>query len=297
MRYCRPNLRRTIEELRPKVIIPLGGPAVYSVVSLAWKDVEMEAARGKKGRKEQATKWAGWQIPSQKLNAWICPTYHPSFVLREQSQALELHVSRHLRTAFELDDLPWPKGAPDFGKRCRVIMSPSEATAAIRKYTEAGKPVAVDLETTTLKPDSSSAQILCCSVSDGVTSIGFPWLGNTIIAMSELLKSDVGKIGANFQFEERWFWANLGHGARNWIWDTVVGAHVLDCRSGICSLKFQAFVLLGQPDYSSHLDPFIAGEHPNSSNRLKEVEPFVLYRYCAMDSLLECLVAEKQMGV
>jgi hypothetical protein len=34
----------------------------------------------------------------------------------------------------------------------------------------------------------------------------------------------------------------------------------------------------------------------NDLNRLREVEPAVLMRYCGMDSLLEVLVAQQQMN-
>jgi uracil-DNA glycosylase len=68
---CRPTLLKTIAELKPRVIILLGGSAVESVIEPEWgRNV------GGIGR------WAGYTIPSPTYNAWLCPTYHPSYLLR-----------------------------------------------------------------------------------------------------------------------------------------------------------------------------------------------------------------------
>src|SRR5690606_3533793 len=95
--YCRPNLNRTIKQLKPKVIIPLGGTAVQAVLAPIWKE-----APG------SISKWTGWNIPSQELNAWVCPTFHPSYVIRELSDknkrvnpVPELMFLHQLETAVE----------------------------------------------------------------------------------------------------------------------------------------------------------------------------------------------------
>jgi uracil-DNA glycosylase family 4 len=65
--YCRANLINTIEKLKPEIIIPIGDAAVESLMTWLWKD-----KIGSIGR------WVGWNIPHQKLNAWICHIWHPS---------------------------------------------------------------------------------------------------------------------------------------------------------------------------------------------------------------------------
>jgi len=65
--YCRPNLIKTITELKPDVIIPLGGSAVKSLLGWLWKEDVGPISR-----------WDGWAIPSQKINAWVC---HPAGTL------------------------------------------------------------------------------------------------------------------------------------------------------------------------------------------------------------------------
>ncbi len=289
--WCRPNLSRTILELQPDVIIPLGGVAMLSLIPLAWRTGEVD----------KVGTWVGWQIPSSKLNAWICPTYHPSYLLRSEgqeklasnTQVIELHMIKHLKGAFALKGKPWLK-PPDWRARVRVEMDAERAAAGIVGYMDKGKPLAFDYETNMLKPDSPLARILCCSISDGETSLAFPWHGAVVPQMKKFLQSKVPKISANLEMEERWTRRILHTAVRNWDWDTVSGAHWRDCRHGICSLKFQAFVLLGAEDYSSHLDPYMEAKDSNTPNRLDEIEPAELLLYCGLDSLFEALVAQKQ---
>src|SRR5580704_10111068 len=87
--YCRPNVFKVIKELKPEVIILFGKRAVHSVIGHAWKE-EVGAM----------TRWAGWRIPCQNPRAWICPTYHPSYVLRSEKQpVVALWFKRHLKQA------------------------------------------------------------------------------------------------------------------------------------------------------------------------------------------------------
>ena len=288
--YCRPNLLKTLRELQPDVVIPLGEVACRSLIDYAWKEGEVD----------NISDWCGWRIPSRKLNCWICPTYHPSYLLRQQSDSpqtagvLELHMTRHLRQAFTLTGKPY-QDIPDYDAWITVEMDPYKVVKSLRVLAASKVPLAIDLETTGLKPDGPKAEILCCAVSDGKVSLAFPWLGRTAEAVRELIASDVPLIAANIRFEERWFRKFLGRGARNWLWDTVLGAHWRRCHPGICSLKFQAFVLLGMPDYDSHLKPYMQSNNCNTPNRLREIEPRVLMHYNATDSLLEVLVAQIQM--
>ena len=76
----------------------------------------------------------------------------------------------------------------------------------------------------------------------------------------------------------------------------MLAAHVLDNRGGISSIKFQAFVLLGQPDYDSSIKEYLKSRDPGGYglNRVKQAPVKPLLLYCGLDSLLEYLVAKKQ---
>jgi uracil-DNA glycosylase len=286
--YCRPNIVKAIRELKPKVIIALGGPAVDSIIGWLWKP-----GQGK------IMQWAGWQVPSQRINAWVCPTFHPSFVLRSKEEPQKALIvprmfEQHLQAAVAHEDRPFDP-VPDYKSQVEAIADTEEAAKILRKMIRKGGAVSVDYETTGLKPDNDNMQIVCCGVSwQGRKTIAYPWQGEAITATYELLRSDLKKVGANIKFEERWTLAEFGRGVRNWEWDTMVNSHIIDQRSGITSVKFQAFVLLGQEEYNSHIQPYLEAPSPNQPNRIREVKLQELLTYCAMDALLEYKITEIQ---
>jgi DNA polymerase len=281
---CYPNLMKTVKELKPKVIVLLGGVAVKSLIGRLWRQNTGAISR-----------WVGWRIPCQQLNAWICPTYHPAYLLRENSQTLGLWFGEHLRRAFELKERPW-KTVPNYAEQVtRVIRADKMIVNWLDSFIEENKPVAFDYETTHLKPDADDACIWTCSVSDGNRTIAYPWSGVAVENTERLLLSDVPKIGANIKFEQRWTKRVFGHGVKNWRWDTMLAAHALDHREGITSVKFQAFVQLGQPSYDDHIRPYLQADKPGQANRIKQLDLQELLLYNGLDSLCEWKIAQRQM--
>jgi uracil-DNA glycosylase family 4 len=283
--YCQPNLRNTIAELKPEIIIPLGGVAVHSLISMVWRADKIGSI----------TRWVGHQIPCQKLNAWICPTFHPSYLLRLNNPVANGMFSDHLMAACELDGVPWPDGIPDYKQDVEIILDDKEAARIIGEMISIGGRVAFDYETNMLKPDSEIAEIVCCSVChNGERTIAYPWYGAAIAATKRLLKSDLGKIAANIKFEERWSKAILKTGVNNWDWCTMTASHWLDPRKGINSIKFQSFVELGLEQYNDEVEPFLKSDGSNIPNRVKECDLKKLLLYCGLDSLLEYVVSDIQ---
>lgn len=284
--YCRPNVSNAVLDLKPSVIVLLGGSALQSVVGWLWG----EEPGG-------VTRWAGFRSPAQEVNAWVCPTYHPSYVLREEDEALDRIFAKHLRAAFALAGRrPWKK-PPDYAKRVVVCLDSDEASARIETLTRSSDLLAFDYETNCLKPDDPESEIVCCSLSDGKTSVTFPWRGRPVELMKELYQSEVKKVAANLKFEDRWTRAKLGVEINNWYWDTMVAAHVLDNRGGVSGLKFQAFARLGQKDYDGHVKEYLRSREGGGYglNRVRKCPLKDLLLYCGMDSLLELLLAKVQM--
>jgi DNA polymerase len=286
VKFCRPNLYRTINKLNPVVIILLGSKAVDSFIGREW-------GKGVGG----IGRWAGWRIPLQARNTWVCPTYHPSYLLRKENQqtskVLSLWFERHLKAAMELEDRPWEE-IPDYSRKVQVIMSPEEAAGFIRRQAGRG-PVSFDYETNMLKPDSSRARIVSCAMCwEGSCTIAYPWEGEAIKATQEVLRSPVPKYGANAKFEQRWTLKEFGHGVRNWRFDTMQAAHILDNRPWITSVKFQAFVQLGLPPWDHHIEPYLNVKQGNKENRIAELDMKDLLEYNGMDALVEYRLAELQ---
>jgi DNA polymerase len=282
---CRPGLLQLIKDMQPEVIVLLGGVPVASLLGLLWKE-----------HPGGITRWAGWKIPCQRWNCWICPTWHPSYLLREESPVLDRQFEQHLHAAFDLPSRPWGV-VPEFRKDVKVILDHEEAGERVRRMIRESGIVAWDLETTGLKPDSDAISIYSCSLSDGAETISFPWHGKAVLAMWEFVLSDVPKIGANIKFETRFIRKEFGCDVQNWKWDTVLAAHVLDNRQKVSSVKFQAFCRLGQEPYNEMIAPYLKSVQPggNSPNRIREFDLRECLVYGGLDSLLEFKIAFQQM--
>ena len=292
--HCRPHLIKRIKELKPDVIVPMGTPGLQALIPHAWKnDVGI------------SSRWYGWQIPSQKLNAWICPTYSPAFIRHIQTdnrkntgsdKLYERQFYQHIKQAAELcGSRPWDT-PPDYRKQITLVQEPKKAAAQIRKMIQKGGPVAFDYETDRLKPDAEDSRIVSCSVSwRGKRTIAYPWHGEAIEATGELLRSPLPKIACNLKFEDRWTRRHFGHGVRNWYWDTMLAAHVIDNRPRITSIKFQSFVMLGAGSYDDHIHKYLRSVKDKETNQIDQIDINELLLYNGMDSLLEYEVAMKQM--
>lgn len=285
--YCRPNLIDTIKKLKSNVIIPLGGTAIESLLGWLWK--EKVGAIGR---------WVGWQIPCQSINAWICPTWHPSYLQRMgggEGTVQGVLFENHLRAASKLEGRPWQE-VLNWKKEVFPVMDSGIACMDLKQFIKEDKPIAFDIETTCLKPDSKQAEIVSCSVSDGNKTISFPWTSDSIVLIKELLESKTPKIGYNSKFETRWMFKQ-GINVRNWIWDGMLAAHILDNRPGICGLKFQSFVQLGIDSWDDAIKPFLQAEPEggNNQNRIRQVNLEKVLVYGAIDSLVEYKIAELQM--
>lgn len=287
--WCRPNLVHTIRELDPSVIILFGQKAVRGLIGWLWKEQVGDIGR-----------WVGWQIPSQRLNAYVCPTWHPNHVARTEKDNNHRVVKRlwlrHIERAVSLTGRPFAikrdlaagfvEVMPDVRQAASVLLTRFNATQ---------RPVAFDLETTTLKPDSDKAQIYTCAMSDGKRTIAYPWAGPAVEASIQVFRNkEVPKIGYNIKFEERWL--RMKHGIRiaNWLICGMTAAHVLDPRPGITSLKFQSFILLGADSYNDEVGKYLHGDGGHGLNRIKEAPLDAVLKYNGLDALYERQVGMKQ---
>lgn len=289
--WCRPNLIKTLDELKPEIIIPLGSHAVTSLLGHIWK----EDVGG-------IMKWAGFRIPCQKPNAWICPAFHPSYVERSDdtrgNPAVALLWEKHLEAALDLRGRPW-ESIPDYESRIRKLYDQEEICRAVQVIMSPGTPIAFDYETNCLKPETEGSCIVSCALSNGTTTIAFPWQGQKVIEqMGIFLRSPLPKLGQNIKFEERWTAHEFGHAVNGWAHDCILGQHVIDCRGGITGFKFQAFVYLGAESYDDEVKPFLKPEKGKKINRiLEEIDLPRLLLYNGCDALLEWEVAQKQREI
>jgi len=279
VRACACNLFKTIKKLNPNVVILLGRPAVQSLVGTI-RNEEVGSMNC----------WAGWNIPSHDPNVWICPTYHPTWLLKNKNEALNKQVLNHLRAAVaKHKSKPW-KNPPSFKKEVEIITRPSQAANIIRARNLIARYAAFDYEGNCLKPEYDKAEIVSASICyDGYT-IAFPFSGEVVEAFIEFLKNPCKKIASNLKFENRWSNYLLKTKVRNWYWDTMLCAHVLNNRT-FTGLKFQSYVLLGQRSYNDHIQPFLESNGSDHLNRIHEIQMKDLLLYNGLDSLLEYKIA------
>lgn len=299
--HCRANVFNVIKERQPHVIIPMGEAAIESLIRPMWK-----------GTIDSVSRWVGWQIPDQKLNAWICPNFHPSYLLRQQrgefgKEAISKYgreghpvlnrlFDKYLQQAVSKKERPW-KTIPDYTTEVEVLYNPKDIYAAIKDIYKAKKVTAFDYETTGLKPEWGYSKIICCSLSNGTRTIAYPWKGKAIEATKRLLESDIPKVASNMKFETRWSVCKntFGTRIRNWYWDTMLASHWMDYRTGITSIKFLSYVYFGLEKYDKHIEPFLKSNAPNEPNNIHKIDMQSLLLYCGLDSLLEWKVAEVQI--
>lgn len=276
--YCRPNLHNTLSSLSPRVVVLLGRAAVQSVLPTYWK-----------GSMDTLERWVGWQIPGPDF--WICPTYHPKFLMGMKNELMDRCFREDLKRAFAIEEgthLPEMKNPP-----IRLLYELGDIEREVWRFVDKGGWVAVDYETNCLKPEYEKARIFSCALSDGQRTISFPWGHEASAIMGNLFRCEARKIASNLKFEERWTRAEYGHGVRNWGWDTMLAAHCLDNRPGICSLKFQSWVQLGVPTYNANVAPYLESSN-GPYNRIHEIALDDLLHYGGMDALLEYRLAMRQ---
>jgi uracil-DNA glycosylase family 4 len=285
--YCRPNIQKVIQEFDPVVVVPLGTPAIKSLMGIVWRDSDIGGVE----------KWNGFTVPCTKPNIWICPTYHPSAMFYDRNPVLEMRFTEQLQAASELRKKPW-EVVPDYKSQVEVILDHTVAACRIERITEEGAIVSFDYETNCKKPHTTGGEIICCSVSTGKKTIAFPWHGDVLEAMSNLLSSDsVRKLSQNLKFEDTWTRKILGHKVKNWLRDTMLANHWMDCRQGINDLKFMSFIYLGMLSYDDSIAPYRSNVKGTKFNRLWDVDMKALCLYCGMDSLATYLVWERQLQI
>lgn len=289
--YCRPNVYNAIKKLNPKVIITAGEVATKSILSLFWKDELNDTTYS-------INRWVGWRIPCQEINSWICPIYHPSFVLREKDKNPQVYKiwSSHIKAISECKNRPF-NDVPNYKSKIKILTDPDEICKTVYKLSGGSGIAAFDYETNTLKPDWEESKIVSASIClNGEVSYAFPFIKAVAEPFKMFLKNKkIAKVGSNIKFEDRWSRSKLNVEVENFIWDTMINAHIIDCREGTTGLKFQSFVVLGMGSYNDYVEKFLSPEADSHVNNIHKISIHQLLEYNALDSLLEYYLAMEQM--
>ena len=277
----------------PRVILLMGGSAVSSVLG----PLCPEAVGGSVG------KWRGFTVPIPEWGAWVCPTFDVDYVKKHDDRPeIETLWRSDVARALRLLDATVPT-PDDLGERVELLHREVDVLRAI--YEAHSAPLlSYDYETTGLMP--SIHDVVCASFAyspDRAYAFMMPESGPIPGAWAKLMSDpNVGKISHNFKFENEWTLEHFEVDDINWAWDSMLAAHVVDNRVGICGLKLQCFINFGIRSWDYRIEPYLEGidkRDLTSPNRIREFidvhgddECMI---YCGIDSILCFRLATKQM--
>lgn len=283
---CRRIVLQTIEEHQPKLIVLFGNGALYSLIGHRWK----KDLGG-------ITKWRGWTIPDQDFKCWICPTFHPSYVERSTGSVEDRIWEDDLRQALSKLNEPFPR----YHKPKIEIIEDLSVLSNTKSDI-----VAIDYETTGLKPQANGHRVVCVAVADSPDhSYAFmlPPSKNGRKPFTDLLGNImINKVAQNMKYEDMWSSVRLRQPVQGWLWDTMLTTHLLDNRTGITGLKFQTYVQFGVVDYDSEVAPYLQSidKDGNALNRIEQLVKIPggkekLMHYCGLDTIHTYRLAMQQM--
>lgn len=208
--------------------------------------------------KPTMAKWRGWAVPDQELGCWVVPHYHPSFVHRNpRDKGLANLFRRDLEEALAKSRKPFPAYEP---MRAIEIVEDEDILSYLA-YTLASKPnfLALDFETTGLKPHRTGHDIKYAALFWNGKSTAFEVANPHVrdLLGQIIAHPDIPIAAHNIQFEDLWSKAILRVEPRNWAWCSQTAAHVMDDRSGVTSLEFQAAIRYSDWHFKEDTDPYL----------------------------------------
>lgn len=299
---CFPTIKKAIQEYKPKIIILAGFDAVKSVIGQKYPR-----------NLDNISLWRGFAIPDSEYNAWICPIFDPHEVARLSGESgKSKNYERTTKCIWKQDiaralslqnvEMPVYKNLERF---CKVLKEDAavawciEAKSKIKELLKNNIPVylSFDYETNMLKPHNSNSRIYSISICYNENqSVSFRWTPKTREACLPLLTTKkIKHIMHNGKFELAWSkWVGKFQ-VGNFYFDPMIGAHILDNRSGITGLKFLSYVYFGVADYSSHVKEYLEADSSYEENKIETAPEYTILLYGAMDSLLTQRIAMKFM--
>jgi len=285
--HCRPYVLGMIEEHKPHIIITVGLPALRSLVSN-----RISFSIGK------TAQWRGFQIPDQKFKAWIVPLHSTAFMFGEK-------VNPAYKTIFNNDLAAikplLKKDVPNYGDekdKITIVTEKEHIKGLLKGIKKTDKVIAFDYEGTGLKPYASGHRLVSASIAFDGGCISFPLYGEILPEFLAILSDpNIKKIAQNFKYENTWTLMMYQCVVKNWVWDTMVAAHLLDNREGVTGLKFQVYQKYGLPNYSGDVDAMLKSGDSNSINRIDEINIKDLLLYGGMDSMFTFRIAKEQTKI
>lgn len=293
---CRPNILEIIREKKPALIIMLGSYALSSIVGVSNPKIVHSSGKG-------FPLLCGKIFKDQFFpNTWLAVTLSPDYVNRTKFDPVVPAVWRldfeQFITHLNEED-PSTRTQQDDHKACVLLNDPVKALNALTRVQEEKPLLAFDYETTGLKPHASGHRV----VSIGFSPInsrsfafrfpdlmkGTPWIEVGRKWRDIMADPLIKKVAHNLPFEWEWTHQYFKVTPRGWTADTQVLSHLEDSRVGHSSLKVQAYLKFGVPEYTGDVDRFKRsidnGTGANAFNEIANAPVTEMLVYNALDAL------------
>jgi len=291
---CRSKLWENIALYEPKVIIILGVTGLEMFLKPRWE-----------GTVGDMSTWRGFCIPDRAAKAWVCPMYSHQFTLQNNKHpVLKKILIDDLKSALECLKKPFPNYVEETSL-VHIINTEKEQIEWMRTLYNIAMDekvvLALDYETTGIKPHAVGHQIACLSLCYNefeAVSMMYPSMGD--LAKRWLKKiltcSNIIKIAHNIKYEVSWTLNILKYTLYPVGLCTMQAAHIIDNRPNITGLKFQSYVHFGIMGYENLIKPFLQSEGGgNSFNNVFKAPRIELQLYNGVDSLVQFRLAMKQL--
>ena len=251
---CRPRVDRQIKAAEPDLIFAFGTPAIAEIL----RDAPFSP---------NATTMHGRVVPSPKWGCWVACGLHPSWYLHGQNKKHWRRMDDVVKAGLkELDSGPYEDTRLDPAKY-ELVEDFDRAMGLMKEWENNDEATAFDYETNGFDPWMAAPRIL---TGAWATNPGHGWcipfehpfarwnaeqLQQLFNGLRRWLSSPCSKVIQNRQFEEVWSRVVLGTEIENVEADTMVMAHVLDNRPGVCSQQFQEFVRYGESGHKKMVNP------------------------------------------
>jgi len=252
---CHPHLKKLILTLKPKLILLMGNIAINSLFGDTFSN-------------RKVARWRTYCIPDEVYGCNIVPLFDIKYVNKyNKDKNLESTFDRDLKHAIKCLNKPFVK-RKDYEGRVTTLLDFKRVKTFLKRIIKRKPTIAYDYETTGLKPFRKGHKIVTIGVAiSPKKAFTFPyqwkqyWTKVEFLEIKKLWKiilkdNDIKKITANQKYEE--VWSTVMFNSRpDCIWDTMMGAHIMDNRSASTGLKFQTFVNFGVRPYDEHIKPFL----------------------------------------
>lgn len=293
IQLCKPNWRHNLSTVNPRFVFLMGGKAVEAYFSHRTQPITKNLS---------ITRWRGLCIPDKEINAWILPMFHPSFINRnedtETTFKLDLQNALH-----QLETRPDPT-FEDYEDKVTILKNFEEISGLLDDILTQKYPIAIDFETSALKPYYPGHNIWSASISIYQSDhayafpINYPGILNDdqIWAVKEKLRKimndpEIVMVAQNIDMENIWGTKILRAKPQGWLLDTMVYAHVEDERRDYTSLDFQVFLHWGY-EYGSEMDKFKKLAPGSRFNTIHQAPIDMLLKYGSKDAYFTMKLAE-----